>query len=398
MLILHAFVLAVTLLLAVPVLWFCTQVFAACATPGRTKFEFNSSEVANIAVLIPAHNESVNLIPTLRCVFQQNLPNLRVLLVADNCSDDTASIAKNEGAEVIERHHGTLRGKGYALDFGVQHLSVNPPSVLIILDADCLLEPGVLKKLGDTVLGTRRPVQALYLMKNTGNPTVKSKIAEFAWLVKNWVRPRGLHAMGLTCQLTGSGMAFPWKVIQQVPLATGEIVEDMKLGLTLTAMGHPPVFCENAIVSSVFPSQEEGVRSQRTRWEHGHLSMMMKEGLPKLLEGLRKRDAQLFFLALDVCIPPLALLVMSTIALQVPGIFYWLFTSNPLPFIVGTACLLFTTTAVLMAWSQYGRSVISANQLLMIPVYMASKIPIYVRYLFQRQAEWVRSKRDNESK
>ena len=398
MLVLHAFVLAVTLLLAVPVLWFCTQVFAACAKPGRTKFEFNSSEVANIAVLIPAHNESVNLIPTLRCVFQQNLPNLRVLLVADNCSDDTASIAKNEGAEVIERHNGTLRGKGYALDFGVQHLSVNPPSVLIILDADCLLEPGVLKKLGDTVLGTRRPVQALYLMKNTGNPTVKSKIAEFAWLVKNWVRPRGLHAMGLTCQLTGSGMAFPWKVIQQVPLATGEIVEDMKLGLTLTAMGHPPVFCENAIVSSVFPSQEEGVRSQRTRWEHGHLSMMMKEGLPKLLEGLRKRDAQLFFLALDVCIPPLALLVMSTIALQVLGIFYWLFTSNPLPFIVGTACLLFTTTAVLMAWSQYGRSVISANQLLMIPVYMASKIPIYVRYLFQRQAEWVRSKRDNESK
>ena len=100
MLILHAFVLAVTLLLAVPVLWFCTQVFAACAKPGRTKFEFNSSEVANIAVLIPAHNESVNLIPTLRCVFQQNLPNLRVLLVADNCSDDTAQLGERAGAEV----------------------------------------------------------------------------------------------------------------------------------------------------------------------------------------------------------------------------------------------------------------------------------------------------------
>lgn len=398
MLILDAFLLLLNLLLAIPVLWFCTQVFAACKQQSRKESDCASPETAAIAVLIPAHNESVNVIPTLRCVFQQGLPNLRVLLVADNCTDDTANIARNEGAEVIERSSATQRGKGYALDFGVQHLSANPPSVLIILDADCLLEPGALKRLSNTTLSTNRPVQALYLMKNTSNAPVRAKIAEFAWLVKNWVRPRGLHALGLTCQLTGSGMAFPWKVIQQVPLATGEIVEDMKLGLTLTAMGYPPVFCESAVVSSVFPSHEEGIRSQRTRWEHGHLSMMVKEGFPKLLEGVRKCDAKLFSLALDVCIPPLALLVMSTIALQVLGLFYWLFTSKPLPFIIGTACLLFTTAAVVMAWKKHGRSVISAKELLMIPVYMAGKLPIYVRYLFHRQAEWVRSKRDNESK
>lgn len=398
MLILDAFVLVLTVLLSIPVLWFCTQIFAACMLKNRSETDSATLETRHIAVLIPAHNESVNVIPTLRCVFRQSIANLRVLLVADNCTDDTASIARNEGAEVIERINATQRGKGYALDFGVQHLAANPPSVLIILDADCLLEPRVLKRLCDRVLASNRPVQALYLMKNRGNVSVKAKIAEFAWLVKNWVRPRGLHALGLTCQLTGSGMAFPWKVIQQVPLATGEIVEDMKLGLTLTAMGHPPVFCESAVVTSTFPSHDEGVQSQRTRWEHGHLSMMLKEGLPKLLEGLRKRNAKLFFLALDVCIPPLALLVISTVTLQLLGILYWLFTSNPLALIASTSCLLVTAAAVMMAWNNYGRSVISASELLMIPVYMVNKLPIYVRYVFQRQAEWVRSKRDNEPK
>lgn len=398
MLILHVFVIALTLLLAIPVLWFCIQIFAACKMKNREESDHAALETTQVAVLIPAHNESVNVIPTLQCVFEQNMPNLRVLLVADNCTDDTASIARNEGAEVIERTNTTQRGKGYALDFGVQHLAASPPSVLIILDADCLLEPGVLKRLSTKALISNRPVQALYLMQNTNNASVKAKIAEFAWLVKNLVRPRGLHALGLACQLTGSGMAFPWKVIQKVPLATGEIVEDMKLGLTLTAMGHPPVFCESAVVTSVFPSHEEGVQSQRTRWEHGHLSMMLKEGLPKLLEGLRKRDTTLFFLALDVCIPPLALLVMSIVTLQVFGLTHWLLTANAIPFFTGTTCLLLTTAAVLMAWSKDGRSVISAKELMTIPVYMASKLPIYVRYLFQRQAEWVRSKRDNEIK
>lgn len=398
MLILHALVLILTLLLGIPVLWFCIQIFAASKLRTRKEFNCDSPEITDVAVLIPAHNESVNLIPTLRCVFEQNLPGLRVLLVADNCDDDTASIGRNEGAEVIERTNATLRGKGYALDFGVQHLTTNPPSVLIILDADCLLKTGALKLLSHTALTTNRPVQALYLMKNAGMASVKEKIAEFAWLVKNHVRPSGLHALGLTCQLTGSGMAFPWKVIQQVPLATGEIVEDMKLGLTLTATGYPTVFCEEALVTSVFPCHEEGVLSQRTRWEHGHLAMIFKEGLPKLLEGLCKRDAKLFSLALDVCVPPLALLVVLTIVMQVLGALYWFFTLNPLPFLLSTGYLLLIVSSAALAWSRYGRSVISAGELLTIPLYIAKKLPIYVGFVFKRQAEWVRSKRDNEPK
>lgn len=63
-------------------------------------------------------------------------------MVADNCTDDTARLASAAGAEVIERHDALLRGKGYALDFGVRHLAQQPPDVVIVVDADCQVAEG----------------------------------------------------------------------------------------------------------------------------------------------------------------------------------------------------------------------------------------------------------------
>lgn len=402
MLILNFLMTLLATLLAIPVLWFCIQIALATwsgkTRPRPSKLSEANPAVQSIAVLIPAHNESINLIPTLHSISQQNMESLRVLVVADNCSDDTAAIAQREGVEVIERSNLQLRGKGYALDFGIQHLAKKPPAVVIILDADCLLEPKVLQPLSELAIKTNRPAQALYLMKNSGECSVKAKIAEFAWLVKNKVRPRGLHALGLPCQLTGSGMAFPWAVIQAVPLATGEIVEDMKLGIALANLGYPPVFSEHTVVTSSFPVNAEGIQSQRRRWEHGHLSMLFKEGLPKLLNAVIKRNPSLFFLALDLCIPPLALLVLLTLAWQALATIFWIWTDNAVPLLAGAIYLTLTGSAVTAAWYQFGQHLVSGRELLMAPGYIASKLSVYIGFIFRRQSEWVRSRRDNEKK
>jgi cellulose synthase/poly-beta-1,6-N-acetylglucosamine synthase-like glycosyltransferase len=389
-------------ILVVAVTWFCVQVLCAClprrrsAIPGRDLK--TPDHAARVAVLIPAHNESVHLIPTLQSIEAQKLANCRVLVVADNCTDDTARIARLHGVEVIERTNPRLRGKGYALDFGVAHLAGDPPEVVIVLDADCLLAPGALQQLLRRAHTHKRPVQALYLMKNPGGPGVKAKIAEFAWRVKNHARPRGLHRMGLPCQLTGSGMAFPWPVLAGVPLATGEIVEDMKLGVMLAERGHPPVFCEEAVVFSYFPSSAEAVSSQRTRWEHGHLSMILREGLPMAGRGLIGGNAGLFFLAADLCIPPLALLVMLSAFWGLLAVAYSAWSGDPGPALVAATFFGILAASVLAAWRIFGRDVLSGRELMMAPVYMVSKISLYAGFLVRRQVDWVRSKRDNETK
>ena len=125
-------------------------------------------------------------------------------------------------------------------------------------------------------------MQALYLMTAPIEAQVNQKVAEFAWRVKNWLRPLGLKASsGLPCQLMGSGMAFPWGLIRGGDLANSWIVEDLKLGLDLTSNGHPPLFCPSALVTSSFASSVGAADNQRQRWEFGHISMILGS-LPRL--------------------------------------------------------------------------------------------------------------------
>ncbi|MEO6118556.1 MAG: glycosyltransferase family 2 protein, partial [Methylotenera sp.] len=135
----------IAVILLVPTLVLFVQVLSACFFK-RHADTIISNEIS-IAVLIPAHNESSGIIATLNSIRSQLKSKDRLLVVADNCDDDTAAVALANGAEVIERHDTTKRGKGFALDFGIHYLSQNPLDVVIIIDADCILEANALKPL-----------------------------------------------------------------------------------------------------------------------------------------------------------------------------------------------------------------------------------------------------------
>ncbi|HEX4918777.1 MAG TPA: glycosyltransferase family 2 protein [Limnobacter sp.] len=397
MLIFQGALMLLTVLLGVPVLWFAAQVFYGCRRSDPAQGVTPRNRPTRVAILVPAHNESVHLLPTLHALLADAQANTRVVVVADNCTDDTAAVARAAGAEVIERDDPGKRGKGYALDFGIQHLASCPPEVVIVMDADCLPEQGALGWLAEMAQGRQKPVQALYVMNNPGRAGLRVKIAQFAWCVKNLVRPRGLHQLGLPCQLTGSGMAFPWHTLQAVSLANGHLVEDMQLGMSLIAMGHGPVFMEHAVVSSQFPSQETGLQSQRTRWEHGHLSMMMSEGFPQIWQALRHRNSTLFWMALDVCVPPLALLVLSLLLWTGFVTTVGVLTAQWWPWAMSMGLLCVLGFAVVVAWMKFGRGMVSAIELLYAPLYALCKLPVYVGFVVRKQSAWVRSKRDGEN-
>jgi cellulose synthase/poly-beta-1,6-N-acetylglucosamine synthase-like glycosyltransferase len=349
-----------------------------------------------IAVLIPAHNEAARIATTLRLVTAQMQAADRVLVVADNCTDGTAAIAANSGAEVIARNDVDRRGKGYALDFGIRHLESDPPEVVIVIDADCQVTDGACERLAHLCAQRSRPVQALYLMRNGPNPGLRMRVAEFAWKVKNQARAEGLRRLGLPCQLMGSGMAFPWESIAAVQLATGHIVEDLKLGLDLARAGTPPLFCPDALVTSTFPNSADGIKKQRTRWEHGHLSLILTQTPRLLLAALRPRNLRLIAMALDLSVPPLALLTMMVVAVwAVSAVLCWR-TGIYLPVSIASADCLLIGVSVLLAWRRYGREIISLPNLAFSGIYALGKLPLYAGALIARQLEWVRSVRDDE--
>jgi cellulose synthase/poly-beta-1,6-N-acetylglucosamine synthase-like glycosyltransferase len=194
----------------------------------------------------------------------------------------------------------------------------------------------------------------------------------------------------------GSGMAFPWSIISTASLADGHIVEDMKLGMDLARAGTPPLFCPQALVSSTFPASDAGTETQRKRWEHGHLSMILSAAPRFLLEGVLKGRPGMVGMALDLAVPPLALLVLMVLALGALTAVFALFGGAAGPLLAAAALLAALGVAVLVAWWRYGRKILSAANLAMAVLYVFWKVPVYIGFLVNRQVEWVRSKRDTE--
>lgn len=351
-------------------------------------------ELPTFTILIPAHNEAGTINKTLEVINQQITSNEKVLVVADNCTDDTAVIARRYGAEAIERTNEYERGKGFALDFGVRHLEATSPTVVIIIDADCIVKQGALQKLACASVIHNRPIQALYMMQYS-KPSLKQRISEFAWLVKNKVRPLGLFNIGLPCQLMGTGMAFPWKIISSASLATSNIVEDMKMGLDMAQMGYAPIFLPNSLVTSSFPEANNAEQEQKKRWEHGQLNLIFSVLPSMLIRSVISRSKEIFVMVLDLMVPPLALLTLTTVILTMVSVILFLANGTFTALILSLVSLLILTISTLIAWMRWGRSTVSLTDLLMIPVYVISKVPLYILAVVKRQKEWIRTDRND---
>jgi cellulose synthase/poly-beta-1,6-N-acetylglucosamine synthase-like glycosyltransferase len=385
----------VAALLATSVAVFFLEIVAATVLPPRhPPREPHCGVRQPIAVLVPAHNESSGLLPTLADIQRQSLPGDRLIVVADNCSDDTAAVARAGGAEVIERNDPTKKGKGYALDWGVRHLSSNPPKFIIIVDADCRLADGAIDHLAFTCAMTGRPVQALYLMTAPIDTQINHQVAEFSWRVKNWLRPVGLGALKLPCQLMGTGMAFPWNVIHSADLGSGLLVEDLKLGLDLTLAGHPPVFCPSARVTSQFASSVTGAGTQRKRWEQGHIDTILRTSPSLLATAIARRDWNLLAIVLDLAVPPLSLLGMLVLGVFGFSLLSAVSGNSFAAFAISSASLVAFAIATLLAWIKCGRDVVPPSALLLIPSYAFRKVSLYRQFILGKvDSQWTRTDR-----
>lgn len=366
---------------------------------GRRRHAPTRDESAKTTILIPAHNESAGIGETLAKLSAQLRRSDQILVVADNCTDDTAAKARLAGATVLERVDPERRGKGYALSYGVAHMASlpSPPNIVLVMDADCVLSEGGIDALAATALSTNRPAQAEYAMVIPEGADLKTKIGAFAFRVKNLIRPRALHCLGLGRQLAGTGMAFPWSVLRDAPDMKGHITEDLVLGLELALRGQATVHCPDVLVESDIAPSVSGQAGQRKRWEQGHL-LAIREYLPKMLEGaLRQRRVELFVLGCDLAVPSLAILVLmlggtcaatGALAAAWPAV-------GLVPFSIGCADAALVGCGVAASWWACGRDLLSVRELCLgLPRYLLWKVPTYLHLVRHREeAEWVRAER-----
>ena len=348
----------------------------------------------SIAILVPAHDEEQTLNAAgdmLRRIARMG--GTRVIVVADNCTDGTASTAAMLGCEVVERQDPARRGKGYALAAGRDHLARNPPDIVIVLDADCSLGEDAVTLLAARAAVRDRVVQAAYLFRYDPLASPKVQISNFAFAVKNLVRQRGARRLGAAAILVGSGMAFPWRLFVALDLATGNVVEDLALGIELVRRNEPPLFEEAAMVWSD-ASNGAGTETQRVRWEGGFIATARQFAWPLIVEGLKRRQWQHFCLGVHLLVPPLTIVLMLNI------VAFLLFaclavTGLPIiPVICSAALLSLIVGAVALAWIVEGRRHMPARMLPQIPVYLAWKLVMHLRLATGRRSiAWIRTER-----
>ncbi len=382
------------LVIVLPALFLLIETLSAIFLNKTKHLEYKNDSSLRTKILVPAHNEALGIEKTLLNLIEQIKDPQDILVVADNCTDQSAQIAHRVGVSVIERKNTTQRGKGYALDYGLKYLELSKPDVVVFVDADCYLTPGTIERIAQLAHYSGHPVQTNYLMEKSSAPSTKDLISILAFLVKNQVRMLGMSNLGFPCPLQGTGMAIPFEVLQKVSLGSDNLVEDMQLGIDLTLQGHPALYYREASVFSVIPQEANAAKTQRTRWEQGHLNTILTQGPPILKAALEKRSINLLAFALDLSIPPLSLLVLLWFSLTTLSLLTWILgVTTFFPFLILMLGGLFIVSSILLSWAKFARNEIPLSTLLTVPFYIIWKIPIYLSFLLRREQKWVRTER-----
>lgn len=350
-------------------------------------------QIISSLVLIPAHNEERVIESTLRGLSAQLTDLDRVLVVADNCSDRTADIARECGANVVERHHDYERGKGFALAHGIEQIANQHwnPDVVIVLDADCQILSGGLKCLKQAALIS--PVQGCYLLTSPKEAAAKQRVSEFAIYVKNHIRLLGLARLGGSVPITGSGFGAPYLLFKRAELASGEIVEDMKLGCDWAIAGHFTKYAPHVQILSPLPVTDKDADTQRERWEHGHVGIIRRY-VPKLLRAALKRlRFDYLFTALDMAVPPLLSMLVMYIFLAV--ILLPISVSASL----GVLFYLTLVAVILVMINMIAKpKPLTFYDILGVLKFVLSKFTVYRKLLVGERSGWVKTKRDDSTK
>jgi 1,2-diacylglycerol 3-beta-glucosyltransferase len=268
-----------------------------------------------LAVVVPAHNEELVLAGTLASLTVQSYPPdcFQIVVVADNCTDGTAAIARLHGASVLERSSQTERGKGYALNHAIAHLLAQPlvADAFIIVDADTVAAPDFLRRMSARISQNQDPRgfgawQGRYGVLNSGDGW-RAALMTAAFDLVNYVKPLGRDRLGLSAGLKGNGMAFTAPLAAALPWPGGSLTEDLDYGLELARRFNLRVqYVPEARVQAQMPATASQAASQRKRWEQGRFGLVRERALPLLGEGMRRRSSLLLDAAWDLLTPPLA--------------------------------------------------------------------------------------------
>ena len=276
----------------------------------------------SFVVLIPARSEEVHIEGAVTSALRSSYPERqrKVIVVADNCTDSTASRAGDNGAEVWERFDPSRASKGAAIGWALNRLTADPDwDAVVILDADAILSPAFLSVVDQRLAEGHQVVQGERYVANPGDNLV-SRLAQVSSAAQCVLRPRGRARLGGAAKLVGNGMVFHRNVLEDCPWRVEGLAEDLEYWLQLLEHAIHPFHEPNAVVWDLMPTDLRSARIQRARWEAGRFALLRRylsrDGL-----GVARRDPVLVeALISEIVLPNLS---VTGSAVFVTGLARW---------------------------------------------------------------------------
>jgi 1,2-diacylglycerol 3-beta-glucosyltransferase len=366
------------------------QAFSGTETGGEHDA---SHERMRIVVLVPAHDEEQGIGRTLASLACLQYPrdHVRTVVIADNCSDATAKLAREAGVETWERDAPGERGKGFALAWAIDRLRREGLAfdAVVVIDADCTASTNMLSAIEQALRSGASAAQVRCLIANP-NASDGAALRFAAYTLVNTVRPLGKRHLGLSCGLSGTGFALSEKLLSRVPWSATGLAEDGEYHSRLVEAGERVAFISHAWVSSDLPTSLRSSGEQQARWEQGKLQLVRRFSPRLLLAGVSRRDPVQLHAGFEHLVPPQSLLAAASAGSAIAGI---ALRSRRL-FALASVTLLAQLTYVLagLRLAHAPRHVYRA--LALAPALVARKVALYARLLAGRgPSSWVRTGR-----
>ena len=353
------------------------------------------------AVLISARNEQNVIGHLLDSINAQDYPKnlVTVFVVADNCTDNTAQVAREHGAVVYERFNHVKVGKGYALNELLGHIERDYGRVFdafMVFDADNLLEPNYITEMNRTFSDGYEIITSYRNSKNYADNWVSSGYA--LWFLREAAfLNHSRHLLKTSCAVSGTGFLFSRRILEQRGGWNFYLLtEDIEFTIANVIAGERIGYCKDAVFYDEQPTTFRQSCRQRMRWARGYMQVFGAYGL-KLLAGIPKRNGFACFDMAMAIMPAIVLTVVGIATNAAAAVLGFLAGQNVLialwsatQFLVNSYLLMLFVGAVTTASEWKNIRATTAQKILYtftFPLFMLTYIPISFAALFKR-VEW----------
>jgi len=313
------------------VLAFCTlyqTVLALASIPTffRSETPLTDPPTTRFLVLIPAHNEHAIIASTVASVLQSSYPAaLRdVVVIADNCTDDTAALAAAAGARCLVRQDVRALGKPHALAWAITQTDIDAYDAFVVVDGDTTVDALFLKAMDRHIRRDEHALQGYYGVLNPDENWL-TRLGVLPATLKFRLHFPGKRVLGLSCPLAGNGMCFSTEIIRRFGWNAFSITENWEYYVILTLNGYTVRSAPEAVIYAQVARSLKLGQVQRMRWMKGQLETMAKYWRPLLRQGLTEPSLAKLDALFEVARPSHSILLVWSVAFTIATILAWAF-------------------------------------------------------------------------